>query len=81
MYLYDPLLSPEEQRIRLAVTPSVAMQRVTFYVDGLAVGTVRRAPWEVWWALRPGEHVVTAEGVTADGTAYRTEEMRFTVKK
>ncbi len=80
VYLYDSTLTPKEQRIRLAATPDVEMQSVTFYLDGQDVGTAHRAPWAVWWPLQPGEHVLVAEGKGPDGTTYRSAEVHFTVK-
>ena len=80
VYLYAPTLSADEQRVRLSAVPSVAMRNVTFYLDGRAVGTVHSSPWEVWWALHPGDHVVLAIGEGEDGSIYRSGERHFTVR-
>ena len=47
--------------------------------DGDLLGTVERSPWDLWWALTPGAHELTAEAILADGTTQITDPLPFSV--
>jgi hypothetical protein len=52
---------------------------VALYVDGVRLATVEEPPFEVYWPLEEGEHMVSARGVTAEGQAVTSGEIPFTV--
>jgi len=77
-FLLDPG-APARQEIVLAAEPGSAEGALRFVLDGRPLG-VARAPFELPWALTPGEHVLAVEpagGGSAGGGAGRA--IRFVV--
>ncbi|MCC6613248.1 MAG: transglycosylase domain-containing protein [Anaerolineae bacterium] len=79
IFRLSPLLPFDAQRIKLAVGAPPGTQSVTYYMDGAALGTVERAPWDLWWSLTPGTHELSAQAVLADGTTQSTDPLPFSV--
>ncbi len=75
----SPLLPPDAQRLRLTVGAPAAVERVTYLMDGVEIGTATDEPWAVWWTLELGEHTLVARALLADGTTADSEPIPFTV--
>ncbi len=68
----------DQQRIRLAAVAHLALEQVSFLLDGEPVAVVDY-PFEALWTLQPGAHWLTAVGETAEGQEVRSETIRFQV--
>ncbi len=79
IYQISPRLPRAEQKIPFRVTAAVALQSVTYVLDGAEVGTTTTSPFEAWWALEPGAHSLVARGRLADGGMVESEAVQFTV--
>ena len=66
-YRIDPTLALSVQQIKIEVSAGPDISQVTFYVDGNPVATVSSVPYQAWWTLSVGEHLVWAEAVKVDG--------------
>ena len=66
-YRIDPTLTLSVQQIKIEVSAGPDISQVTFYVDGNPVATVSSVPYQAWWTLSVGEHLVWAEAVKVDG--------------
>jgi membrane carboxypeptidase/penicillin-binding protein PbpC len=70
----------EDQRIRLrAAIPSDA-ESVSYWLDGELVTTSRHRPFEVWWQLLPGEHIMHATATLSDNQTLQSDPVEFLVK-
>jgi 1A family penicillin-binding protein len=67
LFRIDPALPLDAQRLRIIASGPLGMTDVTLFVDGIPLATLSQPPFEVWWGLTPGEHIIEAEGVTAEG--------------
>lgn len=67
VYRLSPHLPAEVQQLRLAVPAYGPWQRVTFYVNNREVGAAVAPPFEVWWPLQRGSHLVSAVAQDASG--------------
>lgn len=79
IFRLSPALPPDSQRLRLTAGVRAGTQRVTYLLDGAAVGSATASPWEVWWPLTLGQHELVAEAILADGTLERSTPIPFTV--
>ncbi len=79
VFRLTPLLPPDLQRIRLAVSAPDDTAEVSYWLDDELLTTASEAPFDHWWALQPGEHTVHAVVTLADGTAITTEPQPFRV--
>ncbi len=79
IFRLSPLIPFDAQRIKLTVGAPPGTQSVRYYLDGDLLGTVERSPWDLWWALTPGAHELTAEALLADGTTQITTPLPFSV--
>ncbi len=61
-------LPAETQRLRLTAGVRPGTERVTYILDGEAVGSATDSPWTVWWPLEVGQHELVAVADLADGT-------------
>jgi penicillin-binding protein 1C len=70
----------EQQKIEIAARPGpgVVPAQVTLHLDGQPLSRLTRAPYRVMWALEPGRHLVTAEGVDRSGD--RLESLPVTIE-
>ncbi len=79
IFRLTPAQPADSQRLRLTVGVSPGTTRVTYLLDGAAIGSVEESPWVVWWALQPGEHELVAVATLADGTTESSAPIPFTV--
>lgn len=79
VFRLTPLVPPDLQRIRLAVSAPDDTATVDYWLDDELLATASEAPFEHWWALQPGEHTVQAVVTLADGTAITTDAQPFRV--
>ncbi len=81
VYQLDPGLSREAQKIRVSARPAAdaVLSEVTLLVDGRPLAHFGAPPYEVVWALEPGEHSFRAEGLTATGERVVSDPVRITV--
>lgn len=80
IYRIAPGLPLDAQKIRIVAAGPPGLRDVTIYVDGVPLATVASPPFEVWWALQVGEHVMYATGITADGVLVTSGDVPFTVR-
>ncbi len=67
------------QRLRFAVAAPATSRAVEFRLNGKLIGSVERAPWELWWTLKPGEYQLAARAIAADGAAGQSRSLSFSV--
>lgn len=79
VFQLSPILPFDSQRLRLIVGAPPATREVTYEMDGQMLGTVDAAPFDMWWALQPGDHALVAHAVLADGTRQTSESILFSV--
>ncbi|MEA3338087.1 MAG: transglycosylase domain-containing protein [Chloroflexota bacterium] len=61
-------LPDELQQVRIAAHPGLETpDQVMFLVDGNPVGKALHVPFEVWWQLSPGPHMISAVAELAGG--------------
>lgn len=80
LYLLDPALDTETQKLLIEAVGDVGFENVSLWVDGELIGTFDRAPYQIWWSLVVGAHEVWAEGIREDGERAVSEVMRFEVE-
>lgn len=67
VFQLSPLIPREAQRLRLTVGAPPNAARVTYWMDGEAIGTADAAPWALWWPLELGAHELIARAELVDG--------------
>ena len=83
VYLLDPGLSRDAQRIVIAALPgsSVSFQEVTLLADGEPLVRFHAPPYKTLWPLQPGEHRFWAVGITVDGDHVASDKVKIEVKE
>ncbi|MCP4536327.1 MAG: PBP1A family penicillin-binding protein [Chloroflexi bacterium] len=68
-YRLSPEIPPATQQIIVAVRPAdgVSLHHVTMLVDGQALVTLTRPPYQALWPMSVGTHVFAAIGIDAAG--------------
>jgi membrane carboxypeptidase/penicillin-binding protein PbpC len=79
VYTISPRTPIETQQIAISAGVSPGTHRVEYLLNGETIGAADSAPWEIWWQLEAGEHVLVAKAALADGTVERSEPVPFTV--
>lgn len=79
VYRLSAVLPADAQRLPLAVVGAEGLQAVTFYLNGVAVGTVESTPQQVLWPLAVGEYTLVVRGAMADGTVVESAAVSFSV--
>jgi membrane peptidoglycan carboxypeptidase len=79
VFQLSPHLPLEYQRIRLSVSQLSTLARVVYRLDGVILAEVDSPPFEVWWALTPGEHELQAEASLTTGESLRSPSVPFRV--
>ncbi len=74
-----PNIDPTSQRILISVASQVDVQSLSFYVDNQVIGQKRKAPYQSWWALLPGEHQIWVEALARDGSTLTSEVINISV--
>jgi hypothetical protein len=69
--------------IRLSARPGagISLLEVTLMVDGQPVAWFETPPYEALWPLEPGVHLISAEGLEANGSRVMSEAVRITVRE
>lgn len=81
-YLTSPQLPASAQQIEVSarLNSAVKLNRVTLYVDDIAIATFSGVPYRALWQLKPGAHTARAAGVTLDGQTIQSDPVRFVVQ-
>lgn len=79
VYVLSSDFSGDAQRILLEAISSVALEEITFWVDGELVAALDSAPYEAWWILTLGLHEVWVQGLTIMGEIVSSEILTFEV--
>jgi membrane carboxypeptidase/penicillin-binding protein PbpC len=79
-YRITPNLDLSAQQILLSALVNARIQNITFYADGVALGTASALPYEMWWQLSPGEHRFWVEGMTVDGEVIKSNVVTIIVE-
>ncbi len=72
-------LNPAAQQLMVQALAGQDFAQVTLYVDGRALHTFSKPPYQAWWALSVGSHRLWAEGVNANGERVQSETITITV--
>jgi len=67
------------QRIKLRVAVPSNTHSVSYWLDGQHLATSFYEPFELWWALVPGEHELKAVAITEDNALLSSEPVKFQV--
>jgi membrane carboxypeptidase/penicillin-binding protein PbpC len=79
VYQITPRLPLASQQVPFRVVAAQPLRSVTFVLDQEPLPPVAAAPFEYWWALAPGTHVLYAEAELAGGERVTSEAVHFTV--
>jgi membrane carboxypeptidase/penicillin-binding protein PbpC len=79
VYQLSPVIPYDAQKIRFSVAVAPGTKSVNYVLDGQSVGTVSGDPWEVWWALVPGQHTLKAVATLDNGQTQTSDPTIFTV--
>ena len=67
VYQISPRLPRASQQIPLRVISTEQVEVVTFFLDDQPLATVTTSPFEFWWVLEAGAHILRAEATLAGG--------------
>ncbi len=83
VYLIDPGLSRDAQRIVVAALPGshLSFQEVTLLADGQPLARFSRPPYQTLWRLEPGLHRFWAVGMTLDGEQVTSDQIQINVRE
>lgn len=79
IFQISPIIPRQHQRVRFTVGAPMDTESVTYTLNAVDIGTVDEAPWELWWVLEPGEHVLSATAQRADGVREVSAPVLFSV--
>ncbi|MEK9165180.1 MAG: transglycosylase domain-containing protein, partial [Chloroflexota bacterium] len=79
IYNISPRLPIASQQIVFGAVSSGQLKEVAFVLDGETVATISEPPYQYYWQLEPGQHVLEAIGVTENGENVKSVGVRFTV--
>ena len=79
VFQISPRLPRASQQIPLRVVAAKPLENVTYLLNGVPLGTVTAAPFELWWTLEPGSYTLQAEAVVEGGEAVQSERVAFVV--
>lgn len=69
----------QDQRIRVSVSVTIAVEQITLFVNGAALAVFESPPYEAWWVLEEGLHTFSAQGVTTSGQVVLSEPVTVSV--
>jgi penicillin-binding protein 1C len=83
VYRLDPGLPRDAQRIEVMAYSGtgVSLGEVTLLVDGQPLAQFGAPPYKALWRLEPGNHLFSAEGLTASGERLVSNEVRVEVRE
>jgi len=82
-YRLSPEMPPSAQQILVAARPvdGVSVRQVTLLVDGQALATLTRPPYQALWPMKVGTHAFTAVGVDGEGERVRGNRVTIEVSE
>ncbi len=81
IFQISPQTPADSQRIRLRAGAPAGTESVTYTLNGEPLGSVREAPWSLWWTLAIGEYELVASATLADGTQQTSAPVYFNVRE
>jgi membrane carboxypeptidase/penicillin-binding protein PbpC len=78
-YRITPTLDLSAQQILVSATADPSIQQVTFYADGVVIGTSSSSPYQAWWKIIKGKHRFWAVGMILNGQTIKSNEAVITV--
>ncbi len=79
IYNVSPRLPMASQQIVFGAVSSAQLREVAFVLDGDTVATVTGPPYQYYWQIAPGQHVLEAVGIMPNGESVKSVGIRFTV--
>ena len=79
-YRWSASVPAEAQRLPLEAVSDVGLRELRIVVDEQVVAVLRERPYQTFWQLEIGAHVVWLEGVTDAGEILTTEPIFFEVR-
>ncbi len=79
VFQISPRLPLDAQQIPLRVVAARPLEALTFLLNGRPLGTLTRAPFELWWALAPGSYSLRAEATLVGGEQVASAAVEFLV--
>jgi 1A family penicillin-binding protein len=76
----SPQVPAAMQQLELTASAEVAMSQVTITVDGAAIATSSHPPYRATWQIAPGDHLVRALGLDANGATIESAPIAFRVE-
>ena len=71
----------DSQKIRIQASGDQSLSSLTLWLDGKPLNPSSTAPFEAWWTLQPGNHLVWATATTSTGNEVTSAIVEFTVSK
>lgn len=75
----SPILPIDSQRLKFTVGAPPETQRVSYYLNDELLGSRDTAPWDLWWAIAPGQYELQAIALMADGSETSSDSIPFQV--
>lgn len=79
IFQLTPLTPLETQRVLLRVTTPADTVSVTYILDDKILATSTQPPFEEWWILLPGEHILKATATLESGETIESDPLYFQV--
>jgi membrane carboxypeptidase/penicillin-binding protein PbpC len=79
VYQLSPVVPFDTQKIRFAAAVSPGTKQLTYLLDDQPIDSVSAEPWETWWALVPGKHILKATATLEDGRTETSDPTIFIV--
>lgn len=79
VFAISPGVPRERQQIALRAQAGGSATKVTIYVDGTAIATLREPPYRAFWQLEPGRHQAMVEVEDVQGQIRRSATVEFVV--
>lgn len=76
----SPRTPPGTQRIKLSAGVPPETESVTYVLNTVDLVTVDEAPYEYWWPLEEGQHVLQARVMLEDGSEETSAAIPFAVQ-
>lgn len=79
VYLIPPYVSPESPKLLIEIRNRSDLTHFQLFIDGEYLATLDRQPFETWWPMQEGEHLLRIEG-WQDQRLVEEQFLRFTVQ-
>jgi len=80
IYKISPRLPISNQQVQFSAVSAKAFKEVSFVLDGVVIATVRESPYQTFWQLAEGKHILKVTGVTKEGERVESGAVTFEVK-